>query len=236
MRSARVRPLACVALLAFATGTAVQTTGILDGVERDTVSKRFDQRDAERPDDVVVVAIDAKSFDILGEQWPFPRSLHGEAIRDLHAAGAREIVYDVQFTEPTTAREDLSLFRAIGASGGAVLATSESDGQGGTDVLGGDANLRRVHAEAAASDLHNDAGGAVVRFPRSVEGLPTLAVATAHRAGRPALPASAFDGGGALIDYRGPPGTFRTISFADVIGGRFAPGTFRNRIVVVGVS
>ena len=109
MRSARVRSLACVGLLAFGVGAAVQTTGALDGLERASLKTRFDVRGKERPDDVVVVAIDAKTFDVLRQQWPFPRSLHGTAIRRLHAAGAREIVYDVQFTEPTKPREDLAL-------------------------------------------------------------------------------------------------------------------------------
>jgi CHASE2 domain-containing sensor protein len=236
MRSGRVRSLACVGLLAFGVGAAVQTTGALDGLERETLKTRFDVRGNERPDDVVVVAIDAKTFDALREQWPFPRSLHGRVIRRLHAAGAREIVYDVQFTEPTRPREDLALYRAIGDAGGAVLATSETDQHGHTNVLGGDANLHRVHAEAAASDLHNDGSGAIVRFPRSVEGLDTIAVATARRAGRAGLPAAAFDGDGAWIDYRGPPGTIRTVSFSDVVNGRFARGSFRNRIVVVGAS
>jgi CHASE2 domain-containing sensor protein len=236
MRSARVRSLACVGLLAFAVGATVQTTGALDGLERDTLSARFDQRGANRPNDVVVVAIDAKTFDVLRQQWPFPRSLHGKAIRRLHAAGARQIVYDVQFTEPSTPREDLALYQAIGDAGGAVLATSESDGHGHTDVLGGDANLRRVNAEAAASDLHNDDSGAIVRVPRSVGGLDTMAVATARRLGHPALSRSAFGGDGAWIDWRGPPGTIRTVSFSDVVQGRFAPATFRNKVVVVGVS
>jgi CHASE2 domain-containing sensor protein len=236
MRSARVRPLACIAVLAFGVGAVVETTGALDGLERDTLSARFDQRGAQRPSDVVVVAIDAKSFDVLREPWPFPRALHGRAIRALHAAGARQIVYDVQFTEPSTPREDLALYRAIGDAGGAVLATSESDEQGRTNVLGGDANLRRVNAEAAASDLHSDSDGAIVDFPRSISHLDTIAVATARRDGRPALPAAAYDGDGALIDYRGPPGTVRTVSFSDVIRGSFAPGTFKDRVVVVGAS
>jgi CHASE2 domain-containing sensor protein len=236
MRSARVRPLACIAVLAFGVGAIVETTGALDGLERDTLNERFEQRGAHRPSDVVVVAIDAKSFDVLREQWPFPRSLHGRAIRALHAAGARQIVYDVQFTEPSTPREDLALYRAIDAAGGAVLATSESDEHGHTNVLGGDANLRRIGAEAAASDLHSDSDGAIVGFPRSVSGLDTIAVATTRRDGRPAVPAAAFDAEGALIDYRGPPGTVRTVSFSDVIRGSFAPGTFRDRVVVVGAS
>ena len=234
MRSARVRSLACVGLLAFGVGAIVQTTGALDGLERETLTQRFQQRGADRPNDVVVVAIDSKTFDVLRQQWPFPRSLHGRAVRRLHAAGASEIVYDVQFTEPTTPRQDLSLYNAIGDAGGAVLATSESDGHGHTDVLGGDANLRRVHAEAAASDLHNDGAGAIVRFPRAVEGLDTIAVAAARRTGHAPLSAKAFDGDGAWIDWRGPPGTIRTVSFSDVIQGRFAPGTFRGKVVVVG--
>jgi CHASE2 domain-containing sensor protein len=165
-----------VALIAFAVGVAVQTTGALDGLERATLKTRFDIRGAERPDDVVVVAIDAKSFDVLREQWPFPRSLHGKAIRRLHDAGAREIVYDVQFTEPTEPREDLALYDAIEAAGGAVLATSESDERGRTNVLGGDANLRRIGARAAASDLNNDSAGSITRFPREVSGLETRTV------------------------------------------------------------
>ena len=234
--SQRARPLACVALTAFAVGLTVQATGALDGLERATLKTRFDLRGAERPDDVVVVAIDAKTFDVLREQWPFPRSLHGRAIRRLHAAGAREIVYDVQFTEPTEPREDLALYRAIEEAGGAVLATSESDSRGRTNVLGGDANLRRANARAAASDLHNDAAGVVTRVPRSVSGLDTMAVVTARRADARPLPPSAFANGGAWIDYRGPPGTIRTVSFSDVVRGRFDPGTFRGRVAVVGAS
>src|SRR5688500_15399774 len=160
---ARAGALAMVGLVAFAPGAAVQATGILEGLERETLKARFDLRGAERPGDVVVVAIDSETFGDLGEQWPFPRSLHGRAIRRLHAAGAREIAYDVQFTEPTEPREDLALYRAIGDAGGAVLATSESDGRGATNVLGGDESLERVGARAAASDLHNDRPGAITR-------------------------------------------------------------------------
>jgi CHASE2 domain-containing sensor protein len=230
-----LRPLACVALLAAAVGIVVQLSGVLGGVERETLQARFAIRGAERPSDVVVVAIDAKTFDVLREQWPFPRSLHGRVVRRLHAAGAREIVYDVQFTEPTTAREDLALYEAIDAAGGAVLATSETDGRGGTNVLGGEDNLRAIGARAAASDLHTDSAGAITHFPHTVNGLESIPVATAARAEQPA-DLRAFEDGEAWIDYRGPPGSVRTISFADVVRDRFAPGTFRDRVVVIGAS
>jgi CHASE2 domain-containing sensor protein len=234
--SERLRPLACVALLAFGAGAAAQATGVFEGVERESLEARFSLRGAERPGDVAVVAIDAKSFDVLRQQWPFPRSLHGQAIRRLHQAGAREIVYDVQFTEPTTPRQDLALYDAVRDAGGVVLATSEIDEHGHTNVLGGDDNLRRVDARAAASDLQTDCAGTIDRFPRSVRGLDTLPVAAAERAGAPPLPAGAFADGAARIDYRGPPGTISTTSFSDVVRGRFAPSRFRDRVVVVGAS
>ena len=44
--------------------------------------------------------IDDRTFGELKKPWPLSRSLHARVVDRLHAAGAREIVYDVQFTEP----------------------------------------------------------------------------------------------------------------------------------------
>jgi CHASE2 domain-containing sensor protein len=224
-----------VVALACAAGAAGQLTGVLSGAEQASVGARFHVRGADRPADVAVVGIDAKTFGTLREQWPFRRSLHGDVMRRLHAAGAREIVYDVQFTEPSTPKEDDALYRAVGDVGGATLATSESDDRGHTRVLGGDENLRAVHARAAASDL-SDEGTAVTRFHREVSHLPTMAVTAGRRAGGPALGAGLFSGDGALIDYRGPPGTIRTLSYSDVLRGHFPASAVRGRVVVVGAT
>ena len=69
--------------------------------------------DLAPPEGVVIVGIDEASFTELGEQWPFPRSLHGEAIKELHRAGARVIAYDVQFTEPSNPADDQALADAV---------------------------------------------------------------------------------------------------------------------------
>ena len=42
--------------------------------------------------------------------------------------------------------------------------------------------------------------------------------------------------GSAWIDYRGPPGTIRSISYSKVLRGDFPPETFRGKTVVVGSS
>jgi HD-GYP domain-containing protein (c-di-GMP phosphodiesterase class II) len=232
----RLAALGAVALATFAVALAARESGALDSLEREALRARFDVRGAEPVKGMLVVGIDAKTFARLQAQWPFRRSLHGRVVRRLHAAGAREIVYDVQFTEPTRPREDLALFNAIGDAGGAVLATSESDRHGRTDVLGGDANLRSIGARAAASDLRNDSSGAIASFPRAAGGLESIAVVTAERLSGHPPDASGFSDGNAWIDYRGPPGTIPTVSFSDVLGGRVSANRIRDRIVVVGAT
>jgi HD-GYP domain-containing protein (c-di-GMP phosphodiesterase class II) len=232
----RFLPLLAAAVLAVLAGLAVQLTGALDSVERQSLGARFHVRGDQRPGEVVVVGIDDATFADLGASWPFRRSLHARVVDRLHQAGARAIVYDVQFTEHTKDSEDLALYDALGRAGGAVLATSESDGRGGTNVLGGDENLRAIGARAAASDLTNDSTGAVERFPYAVRGLPSMAVVTAERVtGRP-VDRSRFERGQARIDFRGGPGTIRTVSFSDVLRGRVDPALLRGRIVVVGAT
>jgi CHASE2 domain-containing sensor protein len=231
----RFAALGLVALAACALALATRESGALAPLEREALKARFDVRGPEPVDGLLVVGIDAKTFTELRKRWPFERSLHGRVVRRLHEAGARTIVYDVQFTEPTKPREDLALYDAIGDAGGAVLATSESD-RGHTDVLGGDDNLRAINSHAAASDLRNDTSGAIASFPREVAGLDSIAVTTAERlTGRTPDP-TGFRDGKAWIDYRGPPGAIPTVSFSDVVRGRVPDAEIRGRIVVVGAT
>ena len=231
----RVVGLAAAALVALSLAGLEDLTGALASLERATVSKRFSLRHVARPTSVVVVTIDDQSIGELG-QWPFVRSLHAKMIDRLHASGAKQIVYDVQFTEPTVAKEDNALFRAIGAAGGVVLATSQSDGRGHSDVLGGDANLRSVHARAAAANLTTSAGGVITSYPYAVAGVRSLAVVAAERATGKRLSPASFESGDALIDYRGGGGTFRQVPFSDVIRGRVPASAFRGKVVVVGAT
>ena len=122
--------------------------------------------------------------------------------------GARAIVYDVQFTEPTErARGPRAARRGRARAGDVVLATSETDGRGAHQRA---RRRRRTCAPparaAAASNLPTDPGGVIRALPRDAR-----AACLAGRRGRAALGAPAsrpagFDDGGAWIDYRGPPG------------------------------
>jgi CHASE2 domain-containing sensor protein len=232
----RTLAMLLAAACAAVAGLTTYAVGLWPRLERDTVDMRFGVRGAQpAPDDVAVVAIDDRTFGALRRRWPFPRRLDADVIRILHADGARAIAYDVQFTEPSDPFDDDRLFQAVGAARDVVLATTEVDASGQTDVLGGSANLRRAHAVAAAANLPADGGGVIRRYPDRMLGLPSFAVAAARVAGQP-IAARRFRHDSALIDYRGPPGTIRTYSFADVLRGRVSRRAFAGKVVVVGAT
>lgn len=228
--------LLSVGALLTAFWVAAYATDLLRRPELDTVDSRFAIRgDLKTPDDVVFVAIDDATFNDLKLRWPFRRSVHARAIDNISRAGAKAIGYDVQFTEPSAdPRQDNALIEAVGRAGNLVLATTEV-GKGGTsEVLGGDAVLRQFHARAGAALLPNDPGGVIRRMPYSVDGLDSLAIGTAEVANRRPVKRSSLGGKDAWIDYVGPPGRIKTISFSRVLRGRYPKNLFRDKIVVVG--
>jgi CHASE2 domain-containing sensor protein len=235
----RVATLA-VAAFAIATGLLGQLTGALPSLERDSVKARFAVGHREAPKDIVVVDIDDKTFNDLEVdgrrvQWPFPRSVHAEMIDTIAAAKPKEIVYDVQFTEPSERwQEDAALFDAISRAGGVVLASTESI-DGSTGVLGNERNLSDSNAEAGAANLDN-LDGVISRFPYADAKVRSMSVVTAERVTERRVDPATFPEGGAWIDWRGGPGTFRTLSFSDVLAGKTDPALLRDAIVVVGAS
>jgi CHASE2 domain-containing sensor protein len=223
-------------VIAVLVALAAEAGHLLATPEQDSIALRFELRGEQPADDVAVVAIDDISFSDLNRAWPFPRSLHARAIDRLRAAGARSIVYDVQFTERTRPREDRALYDAVARAPGTVLATTETDGHGATNVLGGSENLAAAGAEAGAANLMTEPGDVIERFPYSSGGLAALGVVAARRAGGPPLTSARFPRGGAWIDFRGPPHTIPTVSFSDLVRGRADTSVLRNRIVVVGAD
>jgi adenylate cyclase len=71
-----------------------------------------------------IVAVDDQSFRQLQEKWPFGGSLYARLIRNLNRAGARLIVFDIEFTEANARypQQDSIFARAIGDAGNVILA------------------------------------------------------------------------------------------------------------------
>jgi CHASE2 domain-containing sensor protein len=231
------RAVLLAGLVAAACGLAVWGTHAAHSLEDTTVALRFQLRPAERPGDIVVVGVDAETFSDYASQhqWPYPRSWHADVLDELRRLGARKVIYDIQFTEATKPAEDLALYDAIGRFPGTILATTETDAHGRTNVLGGDANLAQVKARAAMASFPILAGGEIARVEPSRDGVPTIAVAAAESLGHH-VDTSAFEDGGAWIDFRGPPGTIPSYHFSDVRDGRVKAADIRGKVVVVGMT
>lgn len=123
---------------------------------------------------------------------------------------------------------------ALRRAGNVVLSTTEVGERGQTNVLGGVEAQRFARVTAGNGLLPEDSAGALRRVPYAVDGLRTLSVATVERATGRRVDRRRLGGEGAWIDYSGPPGHVRSVSFSRAVRGSFAPGTFRGRIVVIG--
>ena len=240
MRVQRFYRLALVlaALFAVGLGAALYAGDLLRRFDLVTVDTRFDLR-GERtpPPDVLFVAIDDRTDDILDDQFPLRRKYHADVIDALSEAGAKVIAYDVQFTEESSSVEDDNrLIESVRAADNVVLATSEIGRRGQTRIFGGKEGLEYSRATPSHILLPNDPGGTIRRMNVRERGLAGFPVAAVERyRGRPV---EVPDGRGRKpwIDFRGPEGTVRTVSFADVQQGRFDRAAVRGKIVVVGAS
>ena len=197
-------------------------------------------------EDIVIIAIDDRSLEALG-QWPWPRDLHARLIDRLTQAGAGPVAYDVLFTEASP--QDDALAAAL-ARNGKVRLPVVLDAPG----LNGAAYREDAPApgltEAAAGlghvNLTVDDDGAVRRLPLYLQAgertWPHLILPLATAKGAVPAPPTPHDGGDlfaaspeALI-YRGPPGAFRTLSFADVLSGETPAAFLKDRLVLVGAT
>jgi adenylate cyclase len=214
-------------LLAAAVAGGVAATGLLDGVDRSLTDARYTLRGTHAAPAVAVVAIDSESIARDGP-WPFRRALHARAIRRLLAAGARGVVYDVQFSEPSAHPADDRALVAAAADRRVVLATVAVTRAGRPVVIGLD-RLRAGGGQAGFALFPVDADGVWRRMQGRVAGVPTIDALATHGAG-------GIGSATHPIDFAGPAGHVRTLSFDAVLHGRFDPAAVRGRIVVVGLT
>ena len=198
---------------------------------------------AAPPDDgIVIVAIDNETLERIG-RWPWPRDIHAAMLTRLREAGARAILYDVLFIEPSP--QDAALAQAmrdgppvylpvlfdIPGPDGAPYAvqrpqpalTAAAAGLGIVNLeLDSDGRARRV--ELKARDGAHWLPHLTELGYRAMRGAPSPAYAHAS-ADHPSV----------YVPFH-PTGSFRTISFAHLLSGETPPGLLRGKTVIVGAS
>jgi adenylate cyclase len=80
---------------------------VFDSLEFKAQDSLFQRRGTRSlSDDVVIIGIDDATFSALNISWPFPREYHAKLIENLSLAGAKLIVFDVEFTENSRPEAD----------------------------------------------------------------------------------------------------------------------------------
>lgn len=189
------------------------------------------------PSELLIVGIDEQSFQELRRAWPWPRRYHAELIRRLNAAGARFIVFDVIFAEPTTPEDDQVFAAAIGQAGNVILATtvevSEDSRICRRILVQPFEPFRKAALKVGLTLVTPDLDGIVRRFHLKVSEEKTLPEVVA-RTVRPQL-ALAPDLSG-LINFTGPPGHLRTVSYGRLLEepDPSLAASIREKIVLIG--
>jgi adenylate cyclase len=239
LRRRRGRAMVAVALVAAAVGIVFYATGLLGTLEAQSVDARFEVRGTQpTPEEIVVVGVDDTTFDALpNTRWPYPRSLEGTVIENLTKDGAKAIAVDIQFTEQTTPKQDDALIEAIGAAPGVVLSTTETNKHGESRIFGGEEIVHRFHARAGDTIVPVESGGTTRKMFYEHGGLTSFGVVAAERTTGERISPDQFESDGkAWIDYRGPPETFRNVSFSRVLRDEVPASVFRGKTVVIGAT
>lgn len=237
-RNLRVLLLGLTALVATGLAVGAYAARSLRTLDLNTVNTRFSVRGSEKPpSNIVVVGIDDASFSIVKKQWPFPRAVEAEVLNRIAAGHPTAVAFDIVFSDPSDLgqKDDAALLSAIGNTNGrTVLSFQSTDAKGDVQLFGlgqKQSVLRQAGVFPGITLFPFDPGDYIRRMSYSINKLITFPVATAQVAtGKRVDPFSASK----WIDYRGPAGTFHTVSYGDVYAGKVPANFFRGKIVVIG--
>lgn len=222
----------CVLLAVMVAGTA--SSGTLQPVENWIQRLAAETRERHASGQVHIVEMDASSVAAI-DRWPWPREYYGHMIAELDKAGARSIVFDVDFSTPSTPAQDHALAEAIALSRAPVVLPIFGQERSAADQ-------RQLDALPIPELRENAALGSVSVAPDADGIIRNLPIGTFNAgAPRPSLAAriagvSGEAGGYFPIDLAIDPETIPRHSFISVVRGDFDPGALRGKDVLIGAT
>ncbi len=181
----------------------------------------------------VIVAIDEPSLAAINAQWPWPRSLHAQLIRQLREAGAKAVGLDIIMAEPSTPENDTAIAAAVGpdivlAGDETLIETPQADQLVRATPL---PQLTAAGARTGIASIELGGDGVFRTIPIYEDGFAATLLRAAGHDGVP-VPQDA------MIQSFGPARSYQTVSYYQALDPKtFLPeGTFNNRVVLVGLS
>jgi len=223
----------CIGLAVCAGIAVLYLSGSLAFIERPLAGARFKLVTSEPSDEVVVVAIDARSLREMSV-WPWPRSWHAAVIDQLHNAGARQIAVDIDFSAASSPAQDEALAAALARAGDTVILPVFEQLADVQNNVASTAPLPLFaqHTRIASVNVRPDSDGIVRRLARvelwSDTLVPTMAAAAAG--------IQPSEVGSYYIDFGIRWEGIKTVSYVDLLRGQVDPRTFAGKTVIIGAT
>ncbi len=210
---------------------------------------------------IVIVDIDDNSYQMLQKRFPWPRDYYARLVRNLKRAGAKEVIFDIEFDIPTSRENDSMFASEIAKTGNVTLAAKvsfyENEGITYKSLVEPIPILKKAAKSVGLVNIPYDPDGIVRHYFKylvfSGDTIRSLAYSTYCNLGRGEKSPGADN-----LFYvipPGPQGTFPTYSFWSVIDDSMfqipetdvsfdvnafyeylKDNTFKNKIVFVGSS
>lgn len=207
------------------------------------------------PQDIVVIAIDDESLARIGH-WPWRRAVHATLIDALTSADAAAVGIDIIFSEPNNddVEGDRVLAESIARNGRVILPVVQkslgpgmlSEGLPAPIFVQAAADLGHIDiefdADAIVRSVYLWAGQDLPRYPQLTLAMLRLVdpmVLERYPSiedGKQAPPGSWRRQGWLHLPFSGPPGTYRTVSYVDVLSGIVGPEQLKGKLVLVGAT
>jgi adenylate cyclase len=190
------------------------------------------------PTNVVLVVMDETSHEKLGQPLnaPWNRALHAQLVDRLTAAGAKAIVFDIVFSDPSSSAVDQKLARSLAQSKRVILAADPERVSNAQKRFKMPIDILRNAAAAVGSDEVVPGRDLIVRQHtpgQPIEVISTLSWVTAQFVGPGQAPNTNAEAIPRWIQYYAPANSLLSIKYEDALGN--APANFfQNKVVFVG--
>lgn len=231
----------CISLFGVGLILLADSLGFFEGINLSLYDLAFRLRGPRTPDSrIAIVAVDEKSLGRLGT-WPISRGNYARLIDA--ASKAEAVAFNVIMAEPSSGDRDLAEAMARHTR---VVLSVYIDSQRHVIVPASPLTPARIGHLHVEQGLDGIARAVFHRISIGEMTLSSLAEATVSfvpgakllppERGRPErlVPDLIFQREPSLLNYYGPPGTFRSISLADIIDGTVPPGELEGKILLVG--
>jgi len=199
-------------------------------------------------DNIVIITIDNQSLQKFG-RWPWNRKVHADIINTINEANPSIIGYDINFPEPSNPEADQVLSEAIKKSEKLILPIEADINFNkkitAQNLLYSTEKLKNSAQQSGLVSTPTEKDGIFRRLPIKIfdtnkNELPIFSKLIAdtflkNNDWEPVNPP--LDSLGRLtINFVGKPGTFKTISAADLTKDGFDISVLRNKIILVGTT